>query len=105
MISRTWHGMVPIAMKDAFERYEYKTGVKHSKATKGNRGAYLKIVEQGDYAHFFLCTKWDTMDSVIAFAGDNPTTAVTYPEDDKYGLISDPIVILQEVEGSENPFE
>ena len=44
MISRTWHGIVPIHMKDEFEKYEYETGVKDTTALKGNRGAYLKIV-------------------------------------------------------------
>lgn len=104
MISRTWHGIVPTVMKDAFEKYEYETGVKDTLAILGNRGAFLKIVEQGEYAHFFLCTKWDTMESVIAYAGSNPTIAVTYPEDEKYGLISDPIVIIQEVPDDTNPF-
>lgn len=104
MIARTWHGIVPISMKEKFEKYEYETGVKDTTAIKGNKGAYLKIVEQGQYAHFFLCTKWDSMESMIAYAGDNPTIAVTYPEDDKYDLISDPIVIIQEVTDSENPF-
>jgi hypothetical protein len=105
MISRTWHGMVPLHMKDKFEKYEYETGVKDTMALKGNRGAYLKIVEQGQYAHFFLCTKWDSMDSVREYAGNNPTVAVTYPEDDKYELISDPIVIIQEVSDDQNPFQ
>ena len=105
MISRTWHGIVSINMKDEFEKYENETGVKETLATKGNLGAYLKIIDQGQYAHFFLCTKWDSMESMIAFAGDNPSIAVTYPEDDKYGLISDPIVIIQEVTDGENPFE
>jgi hypothetical protein len=104
MISRTWHGIVPIRMKDSFEKYEYETGVKDTTAIKGNKGAYLKIVEQGEYAHFFLCTKWDSMDSVISYAGNSPTIAVTYSEDEKYGLISDPIVILQEVSDTANPF-
>ncbi|WP_040949769.1 hypothetical protein [Gorillibacterium massiliense] len=104
MIARTWHGLVPIEMKDAFEKYEMETGVKDTSAIKGNKGAYLKIVEQGEYAHFFLCTKWDSMESVLAYAGPNPTIAVTYPEDEKYGLISDPIVILQEVFDDKNPF-
>ena len=45
------------------------------------------------------------MESVIAYAGNNPAVAVTYPEDDKYGLISDPIVVIQEVFDSRNPFE
>lgn len=104
MISRTWHGIVPIEMKDAFEKYENETGVKDTLAIKGNRGAYLKIVEQREHAHFFLCTKWDSMESIIAYAGNNPTIAVTYPEDEKYGLISDPIVIIQEVSDDKNPF-
>ena len=104
MISRTWHGIVPIQMKNEFEKYEYETGVKDTIAIMGNKGAYLKIVEQGQYAHFFLCTKWDSMESVRAYAGDNSTVAVTYPEDEKYGLISDPIVIMQDVSDDKNPF-
>ena len=40
----------------AFEKYEYNTGVKDTLAVQGNRGAFLKVVEQGEYAHFFLCT-------------------------------------------------
>ena len=104
MISRTWHGIVPLHMKDAFEKYEYETGIQDALALKGNRGAYLKIVEQDEYAHFFLCTKWVSMESVVAYAGNHPAVAVTYPEDSRYGLISDPVVILQEVSDDQNPF-
>ncbi|URN83728.1 hypothetical protein CHL1_002883 [Acetobacterium wieringae] len=104
MFSRTWHGIVPLKMRAAFEQYEYQTGVKESLAIPGNRGAFLKIVEQGDFAHFFLCTKWDSMASMIAYAGQEPLIAVTYPEDEHYGLISDPIVIIQEVADDSDPF-
>ncbi|MEL7570674.1 MAG: hypothetical protein AAGU14_08965 [Eubacteriaceae bacterium] len=104
MISRTWHGIVPIENKDAFYKYEYETGVKDALATKGNRGAYLSVVPQGSYVHFFLCTLWDDMAAVKLYAGENPTLAVTYPEDEKYGLISDPIVIMQKVNDNKNPF-
>lgn len=105
MFSRTWHGIVPLKMRAAFEYYEYQTGVKDTLAIPGNRGAFLKIVEQGDYAHFFLCTKWDSMASMIAYAGQEPAIAVTYPEDEHYGLISDPIVIIQEVVDDRDPFK
>jgi hypothetical protein len=44
------------------------------------------------------------MESMNAYAGNNPTVAVIYPEDDKYELISDPIVIIQEVSDDQNPF-
>lgn len=42
MFSRTWHGMVPLNMKAAFEQYEYQTGVKDTLAIKGKRGVFLK---------------------------------------------------------------
>jgi hypothetical protein len=45
------------------------------------------------------------MDGIILYAGENPIIAVTYPDDDKYGLISDPIVIHQEVTTVQNPFD
>lgn len=104
MISRTWHGIVPIENETLFEEYEYQTGVKDTLALPGNCGAFLKVVNQGLYTHFFLCTKWDTMESMVAYAGEHPTVAVTYEKDDVYGLISDPIVILQEVSDDKNPF-
>lgn len=47
MIARTWHGAVPLENKEAFLEYEYETGVKDTLAVEGNRGAYLKVVEQG----------------------------------------------------------
>lgn len=105
MIARTWHGAVPLENKEAFLEYEVETGVKDTLAVKGNRGAYLKVVEQGDYAHFFLCTMWEDMESMMAFAGPEPTIAVTYPKDEELGLISDPIVIIQEVTSADSPFE
>ena len=104
MISRTWHGIVPLEHKQSFKDYLNKTGVSYAMAIQGNRGAYVKIVEQNEWAHFFLCTIWETMDSVVEYAGSNPEIAVTYPEDEQYGLISDPIVIHQEVSSSQNPF-
>jgi len=105
MITRTWHGIVPIKFKDEFEIYLGKTGVNDATAINGNMGAFVKVIEQREYAHFFLCTIWDTMESIVSYAGENPTIAVTYAEDDKYGLISDPIVIHQQVITTSNPFE
>lgn len=53
MIARTWHGIVPLSEKDEFEAYEYETGVKDTTAITGNKGAFLKIVEQGEYVYVF----------------------------------------------------
>ncbi|MFD1885067.1 hypothetical protein [Paenibacillus wenxiniae] len=103
-ITRTWHGLVPIEQQQAFELHLQKTGIEHSSSIQGNVGAYVQIVQQGDYAHFFLCTVWSSWDAIYRFAGAQPSIAVTYPDDEQYGLISDPLVIHQEVIHTGNPF-
>jgi len=97
MIVRTWHGCVPSEHAKGFAAHLQLTGVKHSQGIKGNLGAFVKQERQGDWEHFFLATYWADLDSVKAFAGDDYHVAVTYPEDDKYGLLSDPYVFQHEV--------
>lgn len=38
---------------------------------------------QGDWAHFFLATYWDSLRAIKAFAGDDYQVAVTYPDDEQ----------------------
>lgn len=104
MISRTWHGVVPKNKKDEFQSYLDQTGVKEALEIDGNRGVYTHVVEQNEYCHFFLCTIWNTWADIVIYAGSKPYTAITYPEDRKFGLISDPIVIHQKVDTCNNPF-
>ncbi len=104
MISRTWHGLVPLNKKDAFYKYLNETGVKEAVSIPGNLGAYVHVEDQGQYAHFFLCTVWSSWEDIVKFAGNRPTIAVTYPEDRYYELVSDPIVIHQEVTTDKDPF-
>ena len=105
MISRTWHGCVPLVHKQGFYDYELITGVVETKQTIGNIETYLEVIDHGDYAHFFLCSIWEDMAAIKKFAGDTPEIAVTYPKDAEFGLISDPLVIMQEVTSAKNPFE
>ena len=104
LISRTWHGTVPLEHGDAFAAYLEKTGVQGSRSIPGNAAAYVHRVEQDGHSHFFLCTLWFSWEAVRDFAGETPEIAVTYPEDAKYDLISDPVVIHQEVNSDQNPF-
>lgn len=104
MISRTWHGIVLRSRKKGFTKYLNRTGVKDAVGMDGNRGAYLHIVDQDEYSHFFLCTIWNTWDDIVLYAGNNPHAAITYPEDEKFGLLSDPIAIHQHVDSCDNPF-
>lgn len=50
---------------------------------------------------YFTINEWVTLKKI---AGSNPMFAVTYPKDEKYGLISDSIVIVKEVTDDANPF-
>lgn len=104
MISRTWHGLVPTEYANGFRLYLERTGIKEARELDGNIAAYCMQIEQGKYTHFFLCTIWSAWEAIIHYAGNTPTIAITYPEDEHYGLISDPIVIHQEVSTSKNPF-
>lgn len=97
MIVRSWHGIVPIDKAEGFSEYILITGIAEAKATVGNLGAYIHHQIQDKFEHFFMVSYWDSMESIKAFAGNTPHIAVTYPEDDKYELISDPIVLHHEI--------
>lgn len=93
MIVRSWHGIVPIKKARGFQDYLIKSGLAEVKAVPGNLGAYIHRQSQDEYEHFFMVSYWIDMEAIKAFAGDNPNIAVTYPEDDKYDLVSDPLVL------------
>ncbi|AOR65891.1 hypothetical protein [Pectobacterium wasabiae] len=98
MIVRTWHGCVPLQHAEGFATHLQLTGVKHSQGITGNQGAFVKRVTQGNWEHFFLATYWTDIDAIKAFAGEDYHIAVTYPEDDKFCLLSDPYVFQHEVQ-------
>lgn len=97
MIVRTWHGCVPAKHATGFAEHLQLTGVQHSRGVKGNLGALVKRVSQEDWEHFFLATYWQDIEAVKAFAGTDYHVAVTYPDDERFELLSDPYVFQHEV--------
>ncbi|WP_291969952.1 hypothetical protein [Candidatus Symbiopectobacterium sp.] len=100
MIVRTWHGCVPVSHAAGFAAHLDVTGIQHSQSIPGNLGAAVKRVTQGDCEHFFLATYWQDIEAVKAFAGEDYHVAVTYPDDEQFGLLSDPYVFQHEVESA-----
>ncbi|EFE94317.1 hypothetical protein [Serratia odorifera] len=98
MIVRTWHGCVPLRHRQGFADHLNVTGVQHAKATAGNCGAFVRQEIQGEYAHFFLATYWHSLDAIKQFAGEDYHTAVTYPDDQAFELLSDPYVFQHQVD-------
>ncbi|MCL2895598.1 MULTISPECIES: hypothetical protein [Brenneria] len=97
MIVRTWHGCVPVGKAEAFSNHLQITGVEHARSIAGNLAAFVRQETQGDYEHFFLATYWQDIAAVRQFAGDDYHVAVTYPDDEKFELISDPYVFQHKV--------
>ncbi|RLM25273.1 hypothetical protein BIY29_07095 [Brenneria alni] len=102
MIVRTWHGCVPLMKADGFEHHLQITGIEHSQRIPGNLGAFFRRESQGEFEHFFLATYWEDIESIRQFAGDDYHVAVTYPDDEKFGLISDPYVFQHEISSIQN---
>jgi len=98
MILRSWHGIVPIEKAESFKNHLLATGVAEVKSISGNLEVFIYNQSQNDLEHFFMVSYWDNMESIKKYAGKNPHIAVCYPEDDKYGLISDPIVLHHEIQ-------
>lgn len=98
MIVRTWHGIVPMEKAAAFREYLSVTGVAEAKVTPGNLGVDIFSQPQDGWEHFFMVSYWNDFEAIKAFAGANPHIAVCYPEDKKFSLISDPIVLHHEIQ-------
>ncbi|MFP1825174.1 hypothetical protein [Lonsdalea quercina] len=82
MIVRTWHGCVPI---------------EHARGILGNCGTEVPQRRQGAYEHFFLATYCNDLSAIRQFAGEDYALAVTYPDDEQFGSISDPLMFHHEV--------
>jgi heme-degrading monooxygenase HmoA len=104
MIVRTWHGIVPIAKAEGFKKYIDQTGVAEVISLPGNLGVCLHTQTQNEYEHFFMVSYWKGYEAIKAFAGPDYHIAVTYPEDDLYELISDPIVLHHKVKEISSQF-
>jgi heme-degrading monooxygenase HmoA len=93
MIARTWTGATRAQDADAYLRYLEATGLAAYRATPGNVGvqAFRRLVPgpDGERAEFLLVSLWRSLDDVRAFAGDDVTRAVFYPDDARYLVARD----------------
>jgi heme-degrading monooxygenase HmoA len=85
MIARTWRGWVETARAAEYEQYLDRTGLSEYAATPGNLGAHLLRRDLDDgRTEIVTLSFWESMDAVRRFAGDDPSQAVFYPEDDDF---------------------
>jgi heme-degrading monooxygenase HmoA len=84
MITRIWRGWTRPGDAEAYAEYIVGTGIAAYKATPGNQGAYLISRPDGDRTEFLTISFWDSLESIKAFAGEDITQAVFYPQDDRF---------------------
>ena len=82
MIARIWHGWTKPEKAKAYEdmlRDEIFPGIAR-RNIKGYRGAGLFIHEDGNETEFVTVLRFDSMEAVKEFAGDDYEVAVILPE-------------------------
>lgn len=86
MITRTWHGRTKAIHADEYLHYVEATGIKEYKKIKGNLSTTILRRMENDVCHFYTVTKWDNLESIKTFAGEDYEKAVYYPKDKEYLL-------------------
>ena len=86
MIVRTWHGRTRQSDADAYESFMKFRAAPDYGSVDGLQQLFFTRRDDGNVSHFLLVTIWDSIESVKKFAGENPSVAKYYPEDDEFLL-------------------
>lgn len=85
MIFRKWTGRIRTADRSEYVAYIVGTGLSDYAQTPGNRGYQMVTRDLGDgTTEVATMSWWESMDSIRGFAGDEPSLARYYPEDDRF---------------------
>jgi heme-degrading monooxygenase HmoA len=99
MISRMWHGRVPTSKAKAYREFLNSRAIPDYRSVKGNLSVHILERTEGDVTHFITLTLWEDMDSIKAFAGEDPQVAKYYDEDSDFLLEFEPTVVHYKVVG------
>lgn len=81
-----WHGKTKIENADEYLHYIESTGIKDYKSISGNLSVEIWRRKENNICHFWSVTKWNSLESIIKFAGEDFEKARYYPEDKNYLL-------------------
>lgn len=80
MILRLWHGWTTPENASAYEGFLWATMFPSMQRIDGFAGAELLRRDDGDEVAFITITRFETLEAVRAFAGDDYAAAVVEPE-------------------------
>ena|ERR1700748_2552647 len=96
MIVRIWHGRTKTTDAETYRRFVIQSGIRDYTSTNGNLGAQIWQQPEGDVTHIWTVSWWKDVESIKAFAGDEIEKPKYYPEDKKYLLEFEPMVVHYE---------
>ena len=80
MIARVWHGWTKRANADAYENLLRDEMFPGMQSIAGFEGATLLRRDAGDEVEFVTITRFESLDAVRLFAGEEYETAVLHPK-------------------------
>ncbi|MDY0908298.1 hypothetical protein [Microbacterium sp. CFBP9034] len=84
-VVRMWTGVVRTEDTDDYVAYVERTGMSAYRTTAGNTDAWLLTRDLGDgRTEVTTVSRWESLDAIRRFAGEDLERAVFYPEDDRY---------------------
>jgi antibiotic biosynthesis monooxygenase (ABM) superfamily enzyme len=82
MMSRVWHGWAKAENADAYESLLRERIFPSIERVAGYRGGFVLRRPVGEEVEFVTITRFDSLDAVKAFAGEDYELAVVLPEAD-----------------------
>ena len=79
MIVRTWRGRAAIAQQEAYPAHFRAAVLPELQRIAGFRGASLLRTETAGEIEFLVLTRWESMEAIRAFAGEDVGHAVVEP--------------------------
>ena len=79
MIIREWRGRASLSRAGAYPKHFREKVIPELRQVPGFAGAFLARREAGDGLEFVVLTRWQSMDSIKAFAGAEVDKAVVEP--------------------------
>jgi heme-degrading monooxygenase HmoA len=85
MILREWRAEIRRELRDEYVAYVTATGLAGYRAQPGNLDAGIAVRDlDAERSEMVTFSVWRSEEDIRAFAGDDPTRAVYYPEDDRF---------------------
>ncbi|MFC8680384.1 hypothetical protein ACFT30_02605 [Microbacterium ureisolvens] len=92
-IVRMWRGVIRTEDRDEYVDYVERTGIEQYRSTPGNRDAWTLTRELPEgLTEIVTVSRWESLESIRAFAGEDVDRAVYYPEDDRFLVERDDVV-------------